>query len=181
MTTTSDTLATYAIDPSHSSAEFIVRHMVISKVRGRFGKFSGTLSIPSSAQVPEQIAVEIDAASIDTREDQRDAHLKSADFLHTEKHPTITFTSTRINGSAPSFTVIGNLTIHGVTKSVEIDATFDGEGKDPWGNERIAFSGETKINRKDFGLTYNQVLETGGVLVGEEVKIELSVEAVRQA
>lgn len=181
MTTTSDTLATYALDPSHSSAEFIARHMVISKVRGRFGKLSGTLSVPNGAKVPTQIAVEIDAASLDTREEQRDGHLKSADFLDTDKHPTITFKSTRITGSSPSFTVIGDLTVHGVTKPVEIDATFDGEGKDPWGNERIAFSGETKINRKDFGLTWNQALETGGVLVGEEIKIELSVEAVRQA
>ena len=180
MTTTSNT-ATYAIDATHSSAEFMARHMMISKVRGHFGKLGGTLTIPEGAQVPSQVDVEIDAASIDTRDDQRDGHLRSADFLDAENHPTITFKSTKISGSGPSFTVIGDLTIHGVTKPVEIDATYEGQGKDPWGGERIAFSGETKINRKNFGLTWNQALETGGVLVGEEITIELSVEAVRQA
>jgi polyisoprenoid-binding protein YceI len=181
MTTTSDTLATYALDPAHSSAEFTARHMVISKVRGRFGTLSGTLTVANGGQVPTQISAEIDAMSIDTREEQRDGHLKSADFLDVEKYPTITFKSTKITGSGPSFTIVGDLTVRGVTKPVQIDASFEGQGKDPWGNERLGFSGETKINRKDFGLTWNQLLETGGAIVGEEIKIELNVEAIRQA
>ena len=181
MTATSETVAQYAIDQAHSHAEFIVRHMVISKVRGRFGTIAGTIGIADGAEVPSRVDVAIDAASIDTRDEQRDGHLRSADFLDVEQFPTLTFAGTAISGSGPSFTLTGDLTIRGVRKSVAIDATFDGRGKDPWGNERIAFSGQTKINRKDWGLNWNQALEAGGVLVGEEVTIELSVEAIRQS
>jgi polyisoprenoid-binding protein YceI len=179
MTATTQDTQKYTIDNAHSSAEFTVRHMVISKVRGRFGKLTGTIEIPAGADVPSAVAVEIDATSIDTREEQRDGHLKSADFLETEKYPTITFVSTGAKGDGPEFTLSGLLTIHGVTRPVEVKAEYEGRGKDPWGNERIGFSGHVAINRKDYGLGWNQALETGGVLVGEEVKIDLSVEAIK--
>ena len=181
MSATSETLQTYAIDAAHSTAEFVVRHLVISKVRGRFGKVAGTIHVADGSDVPTDVTAEIDATTIDTREEQRDGHLKSADFLHVEQHPTIAFKSTNIAGNGSSFTITGDLTIRGVTKSVELDAQFDGRGKDPWGGSRIAFSAETKINRKDFGLNWNQALETGGVMVSDEVKIELNVQAVLQA
>ncbi len=181
MTTTPQTIQTFAIDPVHSSAEFVVRHLVISKVRGRFGTLSGTISVPAGSDVPSEVSAEIDASSIDTHEEQRDAHLRSADFLHAEQHPTLTFKSTAIKGTADSFTISGHLTIRGVTKSVEIDAQLEGRGPDPYGGTRIGYSGETKINRKDFGLAWNQALETGGVVVGDEVRIELNLEAVLQA
>jgi polyisoprenoid-binding protein YceI len=175
MTTTSQSLATYAIDPAHSTVEFIARHMVITKVRGRFGKFSGTLTVADDADVPTAIAVEIDTASVDTREEQRDGHLRSADFLEVEKHPTMTFTATAIAGTGASFTV------HGVTKPVTLQGEYEGRGKDPWGNQRISYGAKTKINRKDFGLTWSQTLETGGLLVSEEITIELEIQAIRQA
>jgi polyisoprenoid-binding protein YceI len=181
MSTTSQTLTTYAIDPSHSNVEFTARHMVITKVRGRFGKFAGTLTVADDAEVPTAVAIDIDAASVDTREEQRDTHLRSADFLDAETHPQLTFTSKAITGSGSSFTVTGDLSIHGVTKSVTLDAEFEGRGKDPWGNERISYSAKTKINRKDFGLTWNQALETGGLLVSEEIVIGLEIQAIRQA
>lgn len=179
--TTPQTLETYAIDAKHSSAEFIVRHLVITKVRGRFAQLTGTLHVPAGAEIPTDVTAEIDAASIDTREEQRDAHLKSPDFLETAAHPTITFKSTSISGSGASFTITGDLTLHGVTKSIELDATYEGRGKDPWGGSRISYSAETKINRKDYGLTWNQALETGGMMVSDEVKIELNIQAVLQA
>jgi len=179
MTATTQDTQKYTIDNAHSSAEFTVRHMVIAKVRGRFGTLTGTIEIPAGGDVPSAVAVEIDATSIDTREEQRDGHLKSADFLETDKYPTIAFVSTGTKGEGPEFTLSGLLTIHGVTHPVDIEAEYEGRGKDPWGNERIGFSGHLTINRKDYGLGWNQALETGGVLVGEEVKIELTVEAIK--
>jgi polyisoprenoid-binding protein YceI len=160
--------------------EFGVRHLMISKVRGRFDRFEGTVELPPAGDLPVSVDVTIDATSIDTREPQRDAHLKSADFLDTENYPSLTFTSTRIEGEPDDFRVHGRLTLHGVTRDVVLRARSEGHGPDPWGGQRAGYSAETKIERKDFGLVWNQLLETGGVAVGDEVRIELSIEAVKQ-
>lgn len=180
MTTVLQQKSTYAIDAVHSGVEFAVRHLMISKVRGRFSKVSGTIDLAPGSNVPAAVAVTIDAASIDTREEQRDAHLRSADFFDVEKYPSLSFESTRIEGTAPEFQVHGNLTIHGVTREVVLQTAFEGRGGDPWGGERVSYSAKTTINRKDFGLTWNQVLETGGFAVSDEVRIELEVEGVLQ-
>jgi polyisoprenoid-binding protein YceI len=172
---------TWNIDPAHSVAEFKVKHMMISNVKGHFAKVSGTLSLDESDVTKSQVSTSIEAASLETRDAQRDAHLKSADFLDTEKFPTLSFKSTRIGlVRAGELTVEGDLTLHGVTRKV----VFTVEGptppaKDPWGNTRVAVSASTKINRKDYGLTWNATLETGGILVGEEVTITLDVQFVK--
>ena len=153
--------------------------MVISKVRGSFGSFRVDLDVNDATNLPTSVNAEIDAASIDTKVADRDAHLRSADFLHAEQFDKITFRSTSISGTAESFKINGDLTIHGVTRPVALSGAFDGRLKDPWGNDRIAYSATTKVNRKDFGLTWNQALETGGVLVGEDVEIHLTLEAVK--
>jgi len=174
-------VSTWNIDPAHSVTEFKVKHMMISNVKGHFPKVSGVLSLDEADVTKSQIEASIDAASINTREEQRDAHLKSADFFHVEQHPTLMFRSTKIlQKDDGELAVTGDLTIRGVTRSV----TFAVEGptapaKDPWGNTRIAVSGTTKINRKDFGLTWNAALETGGILVGDEVTITLDVQFVK--
>jgi len=169
------------IDPAHSIAAFKVRHMMISNVKGQFSKVSGVLTLDESDLANSRVEATIEAASIETRDGQRDAHLKSADFLHVEKFPTLHFKSTAIaivrDGE---LSVEGHLTIRGVTHKV----LFAVEGptpptKDPWGNIRVAVSANTKINRKDFGLTWNAALETGGILVGDEVTITLDVEFVK--
>jgi polyisoprenoid-binding protein YceI len=178
--TTTQTAKTYSIDATHTTAEFVVRHLMITKVRGRFTSITGTIVVSDDTGVPTSVDVTMDAASIDTHEPQRDAHLKSADFLEAEKYPTITFKSTGVDGSGDAFKVSGDLTIHGVTRPVVLDTTFEGRGGDPWGNDRIGYEAHTKISRKDFGLEWNQALETGGVVVGDEVKIELNVEAIAQ-
>jgi polyisoprenoid-binding protein YceI len=171
-------MATFALDPSHSSVEFTARHMVFSRVRGSFTKFTLDLDIDESTNLPTAAAASIEAASIDTNVADRDAHLRSADFLDATKFPTIAFLSTRISGAPSAFAIDGTLTLHGITRPVTLSAVVDGRGKDPWGNDRIAFSASTTINRKDFGLTWNQALETGGVLVGDELDISLTIQAV---
>jgi len=170
----------YAIDASHTTAEFVVRHLMITKVRGRFTAVSGTVDLADGATVPTALTATIETASIDTRETQRDEHLKSPDFFDAATYPQITFRSTRIEGSGDSFKVIGDLTIHGVTREVSLDTTFEGRVVDPWGNNRVGYEAHGKISRKDFGLSWNQALEAGGVAVGDEVKIELNVEAIAQ-
>lgn len=170
----------YSLDPSHSSVEFVVKHLMISKVRGRFAAFQGSIELAPGSDVPQAISATIDASSIDTREAQRDAHLKSADFFDVEKYPNLTFESTRIEGTADEFRAYGNLTIHGVTREVVLTGSFEGRGGDPWGGQRIGYSAHTAISRKDFGLTWNAALETGGVVVGDEVRIELNVEGILQ-
>jgi polyisoprenoid-binding protein YceI len=177
---TTTTSRTYAIDASHTTVEFVVRHLMITKVRGRFTAVSGTIAVPDDATVPTSVDVEVDAKTIDTREEQRDNHLRSEDFLHTDQHAKLTFKSTSIEGDGDDFKVHGDLTIRGVTQKVTLDATFEGRVKDPWGGERIGYSASTKINRKDFGLTWNVLLEGGGLTVGEDIRIELNVEAVAQ-
>ncbi len=171
---------TYAIDGAHTAVEFVVRHMMIAKVRGRFVKVSGTIAVPEGGSIPVAVEVTIDAGSISTGEPQRDGHLASPDFLDAATYPEITFRSTRIEGAGESFRVHGELSIHGTTRPVVLDATFEGRGTDPWGNARVGYEARTTISRKDFGLNWNQALETGGVLVGDEVKIELAVEAIAQ-
>ncbi|HEX2187754.1 MAG TPA: YceI family protein [Longimicrobiaceae bacterium] len=175
--------ATWNIDPTHSLVEFSAKHMMITTVKGRFGDVTGTIAIDEAAPDRSAVEVVIGAASIDTRTEQRDAHLRSADFLDVEAHPTLTFRSRRIEGAAnregDGFRVVGDLTIRGVTREVTLDATYDGRGTDPWGGERVSFSARTRIDRRDFGLTWNQALETGGILVSNDVKIEIEVQAVR--
>ncbi len=174
------TLQKYAIDPAHTSVEFLVRHMMLAKVRGRFTGVTGSFAVPQEGTLPSEIEAHIDASTIDTREEQRDAHLKSADFLDAANFPTLDFVGSKIEGSGESFTLHGNLTIHGVTRPVALEVSFEGRATDPWGNQRVGFTAHTKIARKDFGLTWNQALETGGVLVGDEVRIELNVEGILQ-
>jgi polyisoprenoid-binding protein YceI len=171
---------TWKIDTSHSSAGFTVRHLVISKVHGRFGKWDGSVTFDEKNLATAKIDVTLDVASIDTNEEKRDAHLRSADFFDAENHPRITFKSKRVEKNGDGYKVVGDLTIRGTTREVAADATYDGRGKDPWGNERIAFSGKAQINRNDFGLKWNQALETGGVLVGEKVEIGLEVQAIAE-
>lgn len=170
----------FTLDTAHTSVEFVVRHLMISKVRGRFTDPAGTIDVPAGSDLPESLQVAIDAAGIDTREPQRDDHLRSADFFDTAKYPQITYSSNRIEGTPQAFKVYGDLTIHGVTREVVLEGSFEGRARDPWGNDRIGYTAHANLNRKDFGLNWNQALETGGVIVGEEVRIELNVEAIKQ-
>ena len=169
----------YAIDVSHSAVEFVVRHLGLAKVRGRFGRFEGTIDVAESV-TDSSVAVSIEADSIDTGEADRDGHLRSADFLDVETHPTLAFRSTGVREDGDRWLVDGELTITGTTKPVTLEVEVEGGARDPWGFERVGFNAETKINREDFGLTWNQALETGGWLVGKEVKIELTIQAVKQ-
>jgi polyisoprenoid-binding protein YceI len=179
-TTTTPTRTTWKIDPAHSDVEFGVRHLMITNVKGRFPGVDGTVVMDESNPSNAEVDVRIDAATIDTREPQRDAHLRSADFFDVEKFPHITFKSRRIaERNGQHFKLAGDLTIHGVTREVILDVTEEGRGKDPWGGERAGFTAATKINRKDFGLHWNQTLETGGIVVGEDVKIHLELELVK--
>jgi polyisoprenoid-binding protein YceI len=179
MTTTSTGTRSYVIDPAHSSAHFAVRHLMISKVRGTFRTIAGSIELPADGPIPVAISATVEAASIDTRDAQRDGHLKSADFFDVEKFPQLHFTSTKIEPlGATRFKAIGELEIRGAKRSVTIDAEVSGQGKDPWGNARVAFEATARINRKDFGLVWNQALETGGVAVGDEVDITLDVESI---
>ena len=172
---------TYLLDPAHSAAHFSVRHMMISNVRGEFTKVSGKILWDSDNPANSSIEASIDVNSINTREPQRDGHLRSPDFLDAEKFPEIRFRSTGIEGSEGEYQVTGDLTIHGVTRSVVLNVEGPTpETRDPWGQVKIGASATGKINRKDYGLEWNAALETGGVLVGEEVKITLEVEGTRQ-
>jgi polyisoprenoid-binding protein YceI len=180
--TAAPALTTWKIDPVHTNVEFAVKHLMITTVKGRFTGVSGTVRTHDSDPAKGDVDITIDATTIDTREPQRDAHLKSADFLEVEKFPTITFRSTRIKDvDGDDFKLVGDLTIHGVRREVVLDVTSEGRSKDPWGSERAGFTATTKIKRSDFGLQWNQALETGGWLVGDEVKISLDVQVVKQA
>ena len=173
----------WIVDPAHSAAHFSVRHLMISNVRGEFTKLSGSALINPADPAKSTVDVTIDAASINTREPQRDEHLRSADFFDVANHPTLTFRSTRIEAlGADNFKLTGDLTIRGVTRPV----TFDVEGptasvKDPWGNVRAGITASAKINRKDFGVAFNAMTETGGIVVGDEVKISIEAELIQQA
>lgn len=174
-------IATWNIDPVHSVAEFKVKHMMISSVKGQFTGLKGTAALNEADITRSQVEASIDAASVSTREPQRDAHLKSPDFLEVEKFPTLSFKATRIaRAGEEELTVAGDLTIHGITRNV----VFSVEGpsapaRDPWGKTRMGLSATTRINRKDFGLTWNAMLETGGILVGDEVTITLDIQFVK--
>ena len=174
---------TYNIDTAHSNAQFTVRHMMISNVRGSFKKVGGSILYDPDNLTASAVEATIDAASINTNDEQRDGHLRSADFLNAERYPSITFKSTkiaRVNDEETSVT--GNLTIHGVTKEVVLRVEGPTpESKDPFGNTRIGISAFTKIKRSDFGLTWNATLETGGILVGDDLKIEIDISAIKQA
>ena len=174
-------ISTWKIDPSHTHIEFSVKHLMISNVKGRFTDVEGDIRIADGDPSRSSVTATIKALSIDTRTGQRDDHLRSADFLDAANFPEITFTSTRIEGDAGEFKVHGDLTIRGTTRQVTLDVTNEGSGKDPWGGERIGFSGTTKFDRRDFGLTWNQAIESGGVVVGHDVKVSIEVEAVKQA
>jgi polyisoprenoid-binding protein YceI len=172
----------WEIDSGHSGVHFSVRHMVVAKVRGKFSRWSGVLRAEDGDQARASVDVVIDASSIDTGVADRDAHLKSPDFLDVAHHPEITFKAERSEKLAPErLRVSGDLTIRGVTRPVVLDVEHAGRTKDPWGHERAGFSAKTSIDRKDFGLAWNQVLEAGGLMVGDRVDIEIEVEAVKQA
>jgi polyisoprenoid-binding protein YceI len=172
---------TWAIDVTHTAVEFEAKHLMIAKVKGRFAEFEGALNV---AEDPTQssVSVAIKAASLDTRTEQRDEHLRSGDFLEVDKYPEITFASTGVeHDGGDDWLIHGDLTLHGVTKPVKLKTEFEGQTIDPWGGQRVAFSAETKIDREDWGLTWNQALEAGGWLVGKEIKLKVDVEAVLQA
>jgi polyisoprenoid-binding protein YceI len=175
--------ATYQIDPAHSSAQFTVRHMMITNVHGGFKKVSGSVVYDAENPANSSVNAEIDAASINTNEEQRDTHLRSGDFLDVDNFPTITFRSTNVEKSGDDeFKVTGDLTIHGVTRPVVLNVEGPApEGKDPWGNTRTGATATTKIKRSDFGLTWNAALETGGILVGDDLKIELDLSLIKAA
>lgn len=171
------TAGTWAIDPSHSEVGFTVRHLMVSKVRGSLSGVAGSITVTDDSAT---VNATIDAATINTRDENRDGHIKSADFFDVENHPTWTFTSTSFTGKGSDFTLVGDLTLRGVTKSVTLDVEFVGVNTDPWGNTKAGFEAKGEINRKDFGVEWNAPLETGGVLVGEKVNIELNIQAALQ-
>ena len=171
---------TYTIDPTHSTAGFKVRHLMVSNVRGEFSGVTGTVVFDPGAPENSRVEVSIDAKTVHTRDEQRDTHLKSADFLDVEKFPTINFVSKKLTGSDGEWKVTGDLTIHGVTKEVTLEVEGPSpEVKDPWGNVKTGATATTKIDRRDFGMVFNMALETGGVMVGHEVTITLEVELLR--
>ncbi len=175
------TTSRWNIDTTHSAIHFWVRHLVISKVHGRFGRWSGALDLDTQDPTRSSVEVRIDAGSIDTQVADRDTHLRSPDFLDVARHPALTFRSRRVEQAAGGYRVTGDLTLHGVTREVTLEAEFAGTARDPWGNERAGFSAKTSLDRRDFGLTWNAALEAGGVLVGEQVEIAIELEAVKKA
>ncbi|HET6281384.1 MAG TPA: YceI family protein [Polyangia bacterium] len=178
------TTSNWNIDAVHSGINFSIRHMVVSKVRGRFAKYTGAVSLDDGDLAGSTVEATIDVASIDTGTPQRDAHLRSADFFDVEKFPEIRFRSRRIEKvdvDDGRYRVIGDLTIRDVTREVSLDVEYGGRAKDPWGNERAGFVAKAAVDRKDFGLKWNQALEAGGVLVGDRVEIEIEVQAVKTA
>jgi polyisoprenoid-binding protein YceI len=182
MTQPTTTTTTWTIDPTHSAVELAVKHMMFTTVRGRFKDVKGTIHIDAGNPANSTVDVEIAAASLDTGVADRDAHLRGADFLDVETFPTLAFRSTRIEGAfaeeGDKFRLTGDLTIHGVTKQVTLEGTFEGTGKDPWGGTRAGARATAKIDRRDWGLVWNQTLETGGILVANEVRIGIELQAV---
>ena len=174
------TRTTWKIDPAHSLIEFAVRHLMITTVKGRFTGVEGTVLLDETDPSFADVDVLIHVATIDTREAQRDTHLRSGDFFDVETFPHLTFKSKgAIKRDGSEFKLVGDLTIHGVTREVVLNVTEEGRATDPWGGQRLGFSAATKIKRSDFGLTWNQALETGGVLVGDDIKISLDLELVK--
>jgi len=189
MATTSERLAvapstttTWNIDPTHTNVEFGVRHLMISTVKGRFAKVSGAVIFDAADPSALEVDATIDVASIDTRQEQRDAHLRSGDFFDAERFPSIRFVATRLDGDVDGeFTLTGDLTIRDITRPIVLRVTSEGRVRDPWGNARAGFSATGKIDRRAFGLTWNQALEAGGVVVGDEVKLSIDLELTRVA
>ena len=177
-----DIKGTFVLDPSHTRLGFSARHAMVTKVRGAFNEVEGTAHVDGSNPSASNVTVSIDAASFDTRNEGRDAHVKSADFLDVENYPKLTFVSTDVKVTGPdTVDITGDLTIKDVTKSITIPFTFEGEATDPFGNRRIGFEGSTVITRSDFGLTWNAALETGGVLVSDKINLEFEISAIEQA
>ncbi len=172
----------WVIDNSHSSIEFAVKHMMISTVKGRFNSYTGTVNLDEERPERSTAEVTVDLSSIDTRDANRDAHLRAADFFNTEAHPSMTFRSSRVEAVGPErYRLIGDLDILGTSREVAFDITDEGKMKDPWGNIKWGFTGQTVINRKDFGLNWNVALEAGGVLVGDQVRVALEFQLLQQA
>lgn len=188
MSTTTQTPAgtsVWTLDPGHTLAEFSAKHMMITTVKGRIADVTGTIVVDEANPDRSTVEAELDAASLDTRSEQRDTHLRSGDFLDVETFPKITFRSKRVEGAyareGDRFKLVGDLTIRGTTREVVLDVTYEGRGKDPWGGERVSFSAETRIDRREFGLQWNVALEAGGVLVSNEIRITIEAQAVKQA
>jgi len=181
MATAQTAVSTWTIDPVHSIAEFAVKHMMVSTVKGRFRSMEGSLRIDEADPSASSVSASIDVASIDTAEPQRDDHLRSDDFFNAEKYPHITFRSTRMERvDDTNWKVIGDLTIRDVTREVVLDTEYAGQITDPWGKRRAGFDAQTSISRKEFDVKYNSLIETGGVVLGDNVRIDLHIEAVRQ-
>ncbi len=172
--------ATYQIDPAHTQIHFTIPHLMVFKVRGNFNDFSGRVEADPASNSLSSAQATIQVASIDTRNQKRDDHLRSADFFQAEKYPEMTFVSKSVSGNGSDIQVVGDLTIRGITKEITLNGAFLGAATDPWGNQRTGFEATGKLNRKDFGLTWNKALETGGVVVGDEVEIGLEVEAIKE-
>lgn len=171
----------WKLDPTHTAVEFSAKHLMITTVKGRITDVDGIITIDERNPGNSSVSATLKATSLDTRTEQRDQHLRSGDFLDVEKYPEIKFRSTRIEGDKDSFKLTGDLTIRDVTRPITLDVKFEGQTKDPWGGERVGFSGSGKIDRRDFGLTWNQVLEAGGLTVGNDIKISIEAEAVKIA
>jgi polyisoprenoid-binding protein YceI len=178
MSTDALTPGTWNIDPSHSSVNFVVRHLMVSKVRGSFGTFTGTITIDDN-HLASSVTASVDMASVTTGDADRDAQLRNNDFFAVAQYPTMTFTSTEVRPDGGDYVLVGDLTIKGVTKQVELELEFDGVSPDPWGGTRAGFSAEGEIDRRDFGVEWNMVLDTGALMVGEKVKISLDIQAVK--
>jgi polyisoprenoid-binding protein YceI len=166
------------VDTSHSTVGFVARHLMIAKVRGQFGTFSGVIDVAANP-LDSTVEASVDLSSVETGDPARDEHLRSADFFTVESHPQMTFRSTHIKEDGDDYLLVGELTVNGVSREVRFALEFDGVNRDPWGGTRAGFTATTEINRKDWGLAWNATLETGGVLVGDKVKIELDIEAVK--
>lgn len=172
-------MAQWDLDPDHSIIEFRVSHMVVSKTAGRFMRYRGLVEMDADAQQFKTIEATIDTASINTNHEKRDAHLRAADFFDVEKYPAMTYKMKSYKKTGEGYQALGDLTLHGVTKEIALVGTFNGMSKDPWGNTRAGFTGEGKINRKDFGMVWNKTLDSGGLAVGDEVQIRLDIECIK--
>jgi polyisoprenoid-binding protein YceI len=167
------------VDPDHSTIEFRVTHMIVSKTTGRFMDYVGLIDMDAEAGTVKAIEATIKAGSVNTNHEKRDAHLRNADFLDVEHYPTITFKMKSYKKTAEGYTAVGDLTLHGVTKEIILVGQYNGATKDPWGNTRAGFSAEGKLNRKDFGMVWNKTLDSGGLVVGDEVQIRLDIECIK--
>jgi polyisoprenoid-binding protein YceI len=171
--------ARWSLDPDHSTIEFRVAHMIVSKTSGRFTDYAGFIDMDAEAGTVTAIEATIKAGSVNTNHEKRDAHIRNVDFLDVEHYPTITFKMKSYKKAAEGFLAVGDLTLHGVTKEVTLAGQFNGATKDPWGNTRAGFSAEGKLNRKDFGMVWNKTLDNGGLVVGDEVQIRLEIECIK--